>query len=292
VSDLSDPSSAGRGDRRRARKAVDAAYAEGRITAADRALRLEQIDAAATRGDLAMVLRDLEGRVAPTTSTTSNAAPVPTAPPRPEGGPPTWAPPGYGSTTGPGPRSGGWSTERKIGCGVAVVIALFLVPLVVAVVVFVGVATSFDDDFPGFGDGEAVEVVQVESWWTAQVDELRSSAGSTRVAAYRVRDGSGTATVLDGAVRRAWAYRDGSWRPVGAATRAGAASEGVDLADVTASAVQRAVDDAVIGADGPVSADDVGVSVEPEEGGRLLVDLAGPTWAARTVYDLDGEPVE
>lgn len=61
MTDISDPSGAHRKDRRAARKTVDDAYASGRISAVDRALRVEQIEAAATRGDLAMVLRDLAG---------------------------------------------------------------------------------------------------------------------------------------------------------------------------------------------------------------------------------------
>ena len=64
MTDISDPSGAGRGDRRQARRSVDEAYAAGRISAVDRSLRMEQIDAASTRGDLAMVVRDLTDRPA------------------------------------------------------------------------------------------------------------------------------------------------------------------------------------------------------------------------------------
>lgn len=59
VSDISDPRRAGRGDRKRAQKLIDAAYAAGQLTAADRAFRTERVDSAHTRGDLAVLVRDL-----------------------------------------------------------------------------------------------------------------------------------------------------------------------------------------------------------------------------------------
>jgi hypothetical protein len=59
VSSLSDPSRASRRDRRRAQKVIDAAYAAGRLTAADRALRTQRVEAAHTVGDLVMITRDL-----------------------------------------------------------------------------------------------------------------------------------------------------------------------------------------------------------------------------------------
>ena len=59
VSDISDPGRAGRGDRKRAQKLIDAAYAAGQLTAADRALRTDRVDSAHTKGDLAILVRDL-----------------------------------------------------------------------------------------------------------------------------------------------------------------------------------------------------------------------------------------
>jgi len=59
VSDISDPGRAGRGDRKRAQKLIDAAYAAGQLTAADRAFRTERVDSAHTKGDLAVLVRDL-----------------------------------------------------------------------------------------------------------------------------------------------------------------------------------------------------------------------------------------
>ena len=59
MSDISDPGRAGRRDRKRARKLIDAAYAAGQLTAADRALRTERVESAHTKGDLAVLVRDL-----------------------------------------------------------------------------------------------------------------------------------------------------------------------------------------------------------------------------------------
>jgi len=56
---ISDPGRPSRRDRRRAQKLIDTAFAERRITAAERALRTQRIAAAQTRGDLAMITRDL-----------------------------------------------------------------------------------------------------------------------------------------------------------------------------------------------------------------------------------------
>jgi hypothetical protein len=57
---VSDPQDRPRdGDRKRAVSKVDAAYSDGRITAADRALRVGNIESAATIGELDLVVRDL-----------------------------------------------------------------------------------------------------------------------------------------------------------------------------------------------------------------------------------------
>ena len=65
MTSLSDPSRASRRDRRKAQAAIDAGYAAGRLTAADRTLRTQRIEAAQTRGDLTMITRDLTSPAAP-----------------------------------------------------------------------------------------------------------------------------------------------------------------------------------------------------------------------------------
>lgn len=90
VSSLSDPSRPSRGDRRTVQKLIDAAYASGQLSAAERSLRTQRVDAAHTRGDLAMIARDLSGASAPETPAAEAPAvvqdlttsrPDPTSPP-------------------------------------------------------------------------------------------------------------------------------------------------------------------------------------------------------------------
>ena len=64
MSDISDPDRAGRGDRKKAKKLIDAAYAAGHLTAANRTLRMDRVDSAQTKGDLAILVRDLGGPAA------------------------------------------------------------------------------------------------------------------------------------------------------------------------------------------------------------------------------------
>jgi hypothetical protein len=85
VSDISDPGRAGRGDRKRAQKLIDAAYAAGTLTAADRAFRTERVDSAHTKGDLAVLVRDLArtgGAVSGSAAGVAAQTPTP-APPQP-----------------------------------------------------------------------------------------------------------------------------------------------------------------------------------------------------------------
>jgi hypothetical protein len=137
---------------------VDEAYAAGRISAVDRGLRVEQVEAAATRGDLAMVVRDLlRADDATTASVTPDARdgappepvePVGAAPGAPDGTSeapdvPAWPPPGYqGREVTPADvRSG--PSRRAIGCIIAAVVAFFLLPIVFGMVALVfGLAVS------------------------------------------------------------------------------------------------------------------------------------------------------
>jgi hypothetical protein len=92
VSDISDPGRASRGDRRRAQKLIDAAYAAGQLTAANRAFRTERVDSAHTKGDLAILVRDLGagGAVSAAATGATVQPPAPAAPPTdPTAGPST-----------------------------------------------------------------------------------------------------------------------------------------------------------------------------------------------------------
>ena len=102
MTSLSDPSRVSRRDRRKAQKAIDAGYAAGRLTAADRTLRTLRIEAAQTRGDLAMITRDL---ASPTTPATAPAT-VQQGPPGPPGPPGQPAPTPQPPATPPTPSLG------------------------------------------------------------------------------------------------------------------------------------------------------------------------------------------
>lgn len=159
LDDLSDPSGAGRGDRRKARQLVDAAYAGGRISAADRTLRVERIDAAATRGDLAMVVRDLAVRPADPTPSFPSSPPAPTVGAGQEPFPTPaddqtpdarpWPPPGYaGDASAPTPPSR--ASRRTIGCIVAAVAFFFLFPFIIGLALLVlGLAVGGPSDDSG-----------------------------------------------------------------------------------------------------------------------------------------------
>ena len=81
MSDISDPGRAGRGDRKRAQKLIDAAYAAGQLTAADRAFRTERVDSAHTKGDLAVLIRDLVRAGGTAAAAGAAVRPPTTAPP-------------------------------------------------------------------------------------------------------------------------------------------------------------------------------------------------------------------
>lgn len=79
VSSISDPGRPSRGDRKKVQRLIDAAYAAGTLSAAERALRSQRVDAAHTRGDLAMIARDL-GASVPTQEGAGQSVPdVPSA---------------------------------------------------------------------------------------------------------------------------------------------------------------------------------------------------------------------
>lgn len=310
MSDISDPGGAGRGDRRTARRAVDAAYTAGRISAVDRSLRMEQIDAAATRGDLAMVVRDLTDRPAdpppprPAPSSDAARAPFPRPPaaeqPAPSAGsspvpdPPAtspgdapgraWPPPGFGGTPEVGEHTSG-TNRRTIGCIVGVVAFFFLAPCLLGaggLVVSLVVSGSDGDS----SDGVAVE--QVEQWWDERVDDLAAASGTTVVSAYRVGEDTGTATTEESTASTDWTYSSGVW--VEGMTRADLPELPVaDLARIDASAVQSAVDDARFAVD--TDADPtIMIRVRPQVGQDPLLEVTvgdGAAVQSRT-YDSDG----
>jgi hypothetical protein len=239
---VSDPQSRPRdGDRKRAVEEIDSAYAEGRITAADRALRVGNVESAATLGELDLVVRDLKldpGEVAPRMVPPLPAPPAPPAPPPP---PPTAAGPSgaqptvsvggtfpppspqgqaYGIERVPGgqgfrvtaPRSPG--TGFRLGC-------LLLVGLIVLVTAGAGVLVArsdfgpsidvSDDPFP-FPEDPAGPIDEPTGAITqAPVDRLAFTVAGLRWFIGRYEDEFGTTRTLRLTL---WADRASVDRPV------------------------------------------------------------------------------
>lgn len=87
MSDISDPGRAGRRDRKRAQKLIDTAYAAGQLTAANRAFRAGRVQAAHTKGDLAVLVRDLNRAADAAPAAAAGAAAPPASTPRPPSDP-------------------------------------------------------------------------------------------------------------------------------------------------------------------------------------------------------------
>jgi hypothetical protein len=249
VSSISDPGRPSRGDRRKVQKLIDTAYANGQVSAAERALRTQRIDAAHTRGDLAMIARDLGGPTGP-------APAADPAPPvvqdlstsmqkRPDG-------PSLGSAIDPevlrsmqvgGPHRGGGGTT---GLGMTPTINLAtaarkirLVIVIVAVVVlgFCGLGVfafipafmeGFDSgvsssqtavpekDGSGFATttpGEPARNASLHSapGWKALVDAVRDESGSTSVYDLVVYPTYASVGLDGGKYVERRLYRDGAW---------------------------------------------------------------------------------
>lgn len=316
MSDISDPGGAGRRDRSAARRTVDDAYAAGRISAVDRSLRMEQIDAASTRGDLAMVVRDLTARAAdpspapqspdawpaqPATSPTDPGAtstgPASTGPASTglastgptgaadaqQGAARAWPPPGYGGEP-TSSRSSVGTRRGVIGCVVAAVVFFFVAPVVLGLVGMIVVL--------GFGGSDSTSdsgtVGTVAQQWEERVGSLDDEAGSTVVRGFYLDDERGLAIVDEGGATTVWTYTgDGPWT-------AGQTQDGVvtpnlvDLATIRAADVQAAVDDATravaVPAGDRVRIEVVAATAEP----RLQVTIGEAPAARVRTYTADG----
>lgn len=198
MSDISDPGGAGRGDRRRARKTVDGAYAEGRITSADRALRMQQIEAASTKGDLAMVVRDLSGmppvqRQTPPPSMPPTPPFLPGRPAQPPAGqPPVQPPPSFAAardraqslSTGVSfPQGTAARSSNPLKIVLVVVALLVALPCVFGVIGLVSSFSSSDRDRPRFttSPSAAADLVDGTAYepatWRRFVADLKDEYG-------------------------------------------------------------------------------------------------------------------
>jgi hypothetical protein len=234
--------------------AIDDAYAEGRITAADRSLRVANVESAATLAELDLVVRDLRldpGEVAP------RMVPPPPAQPAPP--PPALPPPpppqpkargierdsvrGFRVTSQKGPNTG-----FKIG-------ALTLVGVIVLIsigaslfVANLDVGDSVDvttDPFPFPEDPLSPGELPTGEITDGPVDRLALTEAGLRWFVGRYEDQFGTSRVLrltlwadrasidrpvhSGRRHEMWSYRDGAFEQYGSITTNSPGTAVVDL---------------------------------------------------------------
>lgn len=303
VTSLSDPSRAGRRDRRKAQKSVDAAYAGGQLSAADRALRTQRIEAAQTKGELAMITRDL-------------AAPPPPQPAG-EAAPKHAATPSLGSALDPAVLESmrvksTHSTSmtaapalRRIAVIVIIVVAGMVLVCGLGVVGVVVSAISGAGDPPA-GTTTATPSADITTGAvTAGPGEGLHSAGGWRSFVAAVQSESGTTEVYDAVVYPEYAavalvsgdgterrvFRDGAFLD-SFRVQTEAVGGRVDLAqiepDVIAGLPQATADQ--LGVDTPTDAYLI-INALPTEP-RIIVYVQANGSSQYRMYTLDGTPVE
>ncbi len=255
MSDISDPDRAGRGDRKKAKKLIDAAYAAGHLTAANRTLRMDRVDSAQTKGDLAILVRDLSGPAAVAGTTAAAGAAVP--PVTPTGGPttPSQGTVSLGSAIPPDQLSAmarkGGSLPRTIDLRGAMgsartgdtlkrarrIILIVLVSfLLVCGLGIAGVVTAVFSGINSIGDsgGEAPASsvnLQTADGWTELVAAVDKETGTSRVydAVIYPEYASINAIADEGAMR--YVYRDGAFQLFNSPVTP-AQGKPIDLADI------------------------------------------------------------
>jgi len=253
VNAISDPGRPSRRDRRRAQKLIDTAFAEGRLTAADRALRTQRIEAAHTRGDLTMITRDIVAPVQadlgraldPSTMSSMRAASTRRTPGTP------------GSVQPSSPTVDLSGIGRKVRLIVLIGFGGIFASCVLGIVAFivVGVTQSGRDlDVPDPGGSSTVgpssrptpsltakgdsASLHTAAGWTSLVEAIKSKSGTTEVydlVAYPQYASVG----LDGegAVERRF-YRDGAWQD-SVSVRTPTTGSLIDLAEIDAELIAR-----------------------------------------------------
>ena len=259
----------GRGDRKRAQKQIDAAYAAGKLTAADRALRTQRVESAHTKGDLAVILRDLNrlrdtAAAAGAATTASAAAPTPTPPQAT----PTTAGQSLGSAIPPDQlaamSSGDAARVIRVGesmktafsgdnvrkvrriflivlVGFIVLCGLGIFGIVGAVVKEVNQAVSSGDspgDTPSGTAATSSVNLQTASGWSELVAAIDKETGTSRVydAVVYPEYASINAVADEGAMR--YVYRNGSFQLFNSPVTP-AQGKPVDLADIDAKLISR-----------------------------------------------------
>ena len=251
MSDISDPGRVTRGDRKRAQKLIDAAYAAGKLTAADRALRTQRVESAHTKGDLAVLLRDLNrmddtAAAAGAAATTAAPTMAPTAPT------PTTAAPSLGSAIPPeqlASMSEG-SSARVINVGESLKVMtgdtarrmrrIFLSVLIgfillcgLGVFGIVGSVVKGVGDAVNPGDSTPTSSVNLQSakGWSQLVAAIDKETGTSRVydAVVYPEYASINAVADEGAMR--YLYRNGSFQHFNSPVTP-AQGEPIDLAPI------------------------------------------------------------
>jgi hypothetical protein len=252
VNAISDPGRPSRRDRRRAQKLVDTAFAERRLTSADRALRTQRIQAAHTRGDLATITRDL---VAPAQTNLGRALDAS-----------TMSSMRAGSSTGSVPRSRVTTSSatptidlsgigRKVRLLVIIALVGLAVSCVLGLVAFLApVFTEFSDGVsssdapgtgaPGAGQGTS-EVAEAEATdlhtaagWKALVGAIQSESGTTEIYDLVVYPQYASVGLdADGATERRF-YRNGAWQG-SVSVRTPSIGSRTDLAEIDPELIAR-----------------------------------------------------
>lgn len=259
VSSISDPAKAGRGDKRKAQELIDTAYAGGQITAAERSLRTQRIAAAQTRGDLAMIVRDIGG-AGPADAGTGDRALGSALDPAVLASMQVGASYGGSSTAPPTPASTltaarvtGFVRKARIIVLVAVIAVVGLCGLSLAVIIpaalhspdpgSTGRPTGLPSGIPTgllttAPDGGATHAsLHSASGWTELVAAIKAASGSTSV--YDVVAYPDYASVgLDGgkAVERRL-YRNGGWQDF--SVRTPVIGNLVDVAAIDVNLIER-----------------------------------------------------
>ena len=300
---ISDPGRPSRRDRRRAQKLVDTAFAERRLTAADRALRTQRIEAAHTRGDLATITRDL---IAPVQTNLGRALDASAM--RLESSASQRRTPGLPATLRPGtPTIDLSSIGRRVRLFVLIAVAGVFLSCVLGLVAFIvpvftdfkgvvtpsgapGTAAPTPPQVPSEVTKADAASLHTEAGWTMLVAAIKAESGTTGV--YDLVVYPGYASVgLDGkdAIERRL-FRAGDWQD-GFSARTPVHGALVDLGDIDPKTIPRLVEQTAeqAGIDDPTGAYFI---VNAYTGSQQIAVYVQSNGESRyRTYRLDGTPI-
>ena len=306
---ISDPGRPSRRDRRRAQKLVDTAFAEQRLTAADRALRTQRIDAAHTRGDLTMITRDL---VAPTAVNLGRALdPAVVSSMGAETA--TRTPSGSSTVRSGTPTIDLSGVGRKVRLFVLITVGGMLASCLLGLVAFVPVVLgAFKDvnvspvDIPGIEraphpiessstGASSTPVADAASLhtsdgWTQLVNDIENESGTTEVYDLVVYPQYASVGLDgDGEVERRF-YRDGAWQG-SVSMRMPSTGSLIDLAEIDADLIARLPEQTAraVGMSEPTGTYIIVNAFAGEP--RIMVYVQSKAESQYRAYRLDGTPM-